>query len=344
MLFVTNRRIVESRRSEAGRSITFDLADNEPGTSLYFCRRLAAGRYVELTAAPFLGQLRRSAKAQILLYVHGFNCQPEQRIFPDAERMQAFCDRLAPGLVEVVPLIWPCDNDLGLLLDYWDDQRAADMSGLAFARMLGKFIAWRDRLGAEEVCLKHINILAHSMGNRVLATALASWAHDYGAVPALFRNIFMAAADVANDVFNPGQPGAVVADSARNVVVYHAADDFALRSSKVVNLRHKVVRRRLGHTGPANLDQAPENVVAVDCDGFNSRYDRFGHSYFLTDSDDRPGTLLRHMLATIRSGRVEGAEPGRRRLLLTDQNGPLVAANADEPATARQDTDLAVSA
>ena len=45
--------------------------------------------------------------------------------------------------------------------------------------------------------------------------ATASWRrrwahgrHGYGAVPAMFRNVFMAAADVANDVFAPGQPGA----------------------------------------------------------------------------------------------------------------------------------------
>ena len=160
---------------------------------------------------PFFGRLRRSTRQQVLFFVHGYNCQPERRIFPDALRLQGLCDALAPDLVEVVPLIWPCDDDFGLVLDYWDDQRSAEASGLALARVLGKFIAWRDRLGTEETCLKHVNILAHSMGNRVLATALAAWAQDYGAVPALFRNVFMVAADVANDVFAPGQPGTVIA-------------------------------------------------------------------------------------------------------------------------------------
>ena len=189
---------------------------------------------------PFFSRLRRSARRQVLFFVHGFNCQPEARVFPEALQLQRLCDALAPDLVEVVPLVWPCDDDFGLVLDYWDDQQSATASGMALARMLGKFMAWRDRLGTEETCLKHVNILAHSMGNRVLATALASWAHGYGAVPALFRNVFMAAADVANDVFAPGQPGGAIAGAARNVVVYHAADDFALRSSKVANLRNRI--------------------------------------------------------------------------------------------------------
>ena len=116
MLFVTNRRLVEGRRSSAGRSVSFDLADSEPGASLYFCQRRGPGLYEELLAAPFLGRLRRSPRQQILLLVHGFNCQPEKGVFPRAVELQNACDELAPGLVEVVPLVWPCDDDFGVAL------------------------------------------------------------------------------------------------------------------------------------------------------------------------------------------------------------------------------------
>jgi esterase/lipase superfamily enzyme len=332
MLFVTNRRVEGSRRSQAGRAIRFALDDDEPGASLYFCQREGPERYLELTAAPFFGRLRRSARQQVLFFLHGYSCQPERRIFPDALRLQGLCDALSPGLVEVVPLVWPCDDDFGLVLDYWDDQQSATASGLALARVLGKFMAWRDRLGTEETCLKHVNVVAHSMGNRVLATALSSWAQAYGMVPALFRNLFLVAADVANDLFAPGRPGAVLSAAARNVLVYHAADDFALRSSKVANLKHRIVRRRLGHTGPADLAQAPANVVAIDCDDFNSRYDRFGHSYLLADPTGRPGAALRHVVETMRTGRVAGVMPGRRQIILGEGFGaPPDPANNDQP-------------
>ena len=72
-----------------------------------------------------------------------------------------------------------------------------------------------------------------------------------------------------------------------------------LRSSKVVNLRNRIIRRRLGHTGPEPSSRRPRNVVAVDCDDFNSRYDRFGHSYFLADPQGQPGALLRHLMMTM---------------------------------------------
>jgi esterase/lipase superfamily enzyme len=316
MLFVTNRRLAEGRRSAPGRSVSFDSGDNEPSPSLFFCRRHDNGRLEEVTAAPFLDELRASPRQQLLIFVHGYNCQPEASVFPQALLLQRLCDSIAPELVEVVPLVWPCDDDPGLLLDYWDDQSSAEVSGYAFARLIGKFLDWRESRRGLGTCLKHINLLAHSMGNRVLVTALASWCRERGAVPALFRSIFMAAPDVENETLEPGREGAVVPAAARHLVVYHAADDFALRSSKLANIRNRIISRRLGHTGPEHLEATSTNVVAIDCDAVNNVYDELGHSYFLGDGMGRPGAVLRHVVETIRTGRVAGLQPGRRRLVL----------------------------
>jgi esterase/lipase superfamily enzyme len=324
MLFVTNRRLCEGPLSSPGRAVTFNLRDGEPSISVFFCRRAGPGAYEEITAAPFFRKLRGSGRRQVLFYLHGFNSLPETSIFPNAELLQMLADELVPGLVEVVPLIWPCQQGAGLVLDYFDDQTAAEASGLAFARMLAKFTAWRDTLDDEAACLKHVNILAHSMGNRTLRFALQKFAADHGTVPALFRSIFMAAADVANECLETGEAGEALPRAARNLVVYHAADDLALRSSKVANLKNKVVTRRLGHTGPEHLERTPANVSAVDCDAFNSLYDRLGHSYFLGDPGGRPGMALRHMVETMRTGRVAGLVQGQRRLVL--------AANDNDPA------------
>ncbi len=85
------------------------------------------------------------------------------------------------GEVLVIPIIWPCENDLGVVKDYWDDQKSADQSAFAFARMFQKFMAWRssaDSNPEDDPCLKRINVLAHSMGNRVLRETLSNW-HKY---------------------------------------------------------------------------------------------------------------------------------------------------------------------
>ena len=60
-------------------------------------------------------------------------------------------DEISPGLVHIVPLIWPCDDDSApaFIDDYWDDQRASRASGGAFARMLGLFDNWRKEEAAQ---------------------------------------------------------------------------------------------------------------------------------------------------------------------------------------------------
>ena len=39
MLFITNRTFEESRETEIGRQVNFDLRINEAGQSVYFCER-----------------------------------------------------------------------------------------------------------------------------------------------------------------------------------------------------------------------------------------------------------------------------------------------------------------
>lgn len=123
-------------------------------------------------------------------------------------------DAREEDLVEVMPLIWPCDNDFGIVKDYWDDQKAADQSAFAFARMLQRFMDWRSQEPEEEPCLKRINVLAHSMGNRVLRETMNKWEHyDLASgVPLLFRNTFLVAADIVNEALEEdgtGKPGKV---------------------------------------------------------------------------------------------------------------------------------------
>lgn len=305
MLFVTNRQIKQTPAFSEGRKIEFDLKNNQAGQSVYFCARHGMENYVELGNEAFFDQLRKSKYRQVLLFIHGFSCLPESGIFSCAEKLQALFDAKKAREVLVVPAVWPCDDDMGMVKDYFDDQIAADASDVAFARVFEKFLAWQSA-HEEDPCLKRINLLAHSMGNRVLRGSLLAAVRYYqqGGLPMIFRNIFMAAADVVNESLEPGQEGEPVCRASRNVVVYYAGDDLALRASKAANLG-SVASRRLGHTGPENMDRACPNVYALDCDSFNTTYDPpRGHSYFTTDRRGRPGRLFNHMWDCIRTGRV----------------------------------------
>ncbi len=305
-------------------NVTFNLDENAPLAGVHFCERESNNNYSVLGHSNFLSCLKDHDAKQILLYIHGYSNLPEDGIFDRTAAMQELCDRHESGLVLVVPLIWPCDNDAGILIDYWDDQKAADASDTGFARMLEFFLGWRDQqadLG--DPCYKRVNILAHSMGNRVLRGALTKTAQRPATV-GLFRNIFMVAADVTNECLEFDQRGNIIPLACRNLTVYHANDDLALLTSKIVNLKNVVVSRRLGHTGPEHIEDTPDNVFVVDCDNFNNTLDYpKGHSYFLEGNrEEYAGAypVLRHMLTAMRTGRVD-ANPSTRSTALSIDYG-----------------------
>ena len=323
MLFVTNRQFEEGSSStlkpgetRRPRPVSFELDKTEPTAAVQFCERLDKDAYREIYSSEFMARLKDSEARQVLLYIHGFSNLPERHIFTRAEELQKRCDAVERQLVEVVPMIWPCDNDLGLLKDYWDDQNAADGSAAGFRRAFGKFLRWRDQQSPDNPCRKRINILAHSMGARVLRGALESWVHDFGPVYGVFRNIFLVAADVVNETLEAGKTGRCLSDAARNLTVYYANDDMALRTSKVTNLRHKIVSRRLGHTGPEDMSKVAKNVYAVDCDDFNNSFDPpLGHSYFLSDRAGKTSPVFTHLMDALATGRVEADSVSRTKVL-----------------------------
>ena len=310
MLFITSRMPTVNTEPALNKNFVFDLKNNSSSRSFFCCRRLKKEKHEEIGSMNLLKELKESKVRQILVYIHGFSNLPED-VFAGAEEFQSLCDKKKPGEVLVLPLIWPCDADLGIIKDYWDDQKAADQSAFTFARVMQKFMEWRNSETfnpEDDPCLKRINVLAHSMGNRVLRQTLSNWQRydqPHG-LPLLFRNTFMVAADILNESLHKGEEGELISHASRNVVVYYASDDLALRASKVSNLKNAEASRRLGHSGPEDMDKTPKNVYAIDCDEVNTLYDPpKGHSYFRSGKKKgSPGLVFEHIFQTMLTGRV----------------------------------------
>ncbi|APE31674.1 hypothetical protein BOX17_12345 [Halomonas aestuarii] len=324
MLFITNRFPTQSIRTRVDRPFNFDLKNNAASNSVYYCEEVGEGQYEEVGSKAFLRRLKEANARQVLIYIHGFANMPDD-VLRATREFQALCDASEPGEVLVVPLIWPCDNDLGIVKDYWDDQESADLSAFSFARVLQRFLDWREGdqyEAAPTPCLKRINVLAHSMGNRVLRETLRLWRKYYlpGGVPLLFRNTFLIAADIVNESLEEGHSGEPITHASRNVTVYFASDDLALRASKASNLRNRIASRRLGHSGPEDMSKVARNVFAVDCDDVNTRYDfPKGHSYFRSgEVYGEPGVVFLHLFGALRSGRVFPEDETRRMTILRD--------------------------
>jgi esterase/lipase superfamily enzyme len=322
MLFATNRVLREgpTPRNPDGsftlpRRINFALENNQAEQSIYFCQRNGQDDYQEIGNQAFFDQLRTSSSQQIVFFIHGYSNLPEPAAFPKAQELQDLFNQKANGYVTVVPLIWPCDDDRGAVKDYYDDQIAADASDIAYARLFEKFVRWRDTNSTlDNPCTKPINMIAHSMGNRVLRGAIARSVEYFQprGFPLIFRTIVMAAADVSNNTLDFGQDGELICQATRNVITYFAGDDLAMRASKVAN--KSITAKRMGHTGPEKIANVARNVFALDCGDFNNRYDNpIGHGYFTRDDQGNPGLVFDHIWESIRTARVP-MEPANARI------------------------------
>jgi esterase/lipase superfamily enzyme len=322
MLFITSRQPTRNTEPDLNTDFAFDFDNNASSRGFFCCRRLKKGKYEEIGSKAMLSEVKNAKYRQVLIYIHGFSNMPET-VFANAKEFQDLCNLKKDKEVLVIPVIWPCDNDLGIVKDYWDDQKSADQSAFAFARMFQKFMEWRNSTAFnpdEDPCLKRINMLAHSMGNRVLRETLCNW-HKYhmpSGLPLIFRNTFLVAADIVNESLHKGEAGELISHTSRNVVVYYASDDLALRASKVSNVKNAEASRRLGHSGPEDMDRTPKNVYAIDCDDVNTRYDHpKGHSYFRSgDKKGEPGVVFEHIFETILTGRVFPSEEFRKSSIL----------------------------
>lgn len=323
MLFLTNRLPTVNTEPAFNPDFQFNLDNSDANPAFFCCRRKKKGSYEEIGSQALLSELKAAKYRQLLIYIHGFSNMPET-VFENVREFQDLCDKAKKNEVLVVPLIWPCGNKTGIVRDYWDDQKSADQSGYAIARLMQKFMEWRASPSfnpEDDPCLKRVNILAHSMGNRVLRNTLELWRrYDQPAgLPLLFRNIFLIAADILNESLHKGQPGELISHASRNVVVYYASDDLALRASKVANVRNGEASRRLGHTGPEDMDLTPKNVFAIDCDDVNLLYDPpKGHSYFRSgDKKGQPGVVFNHIFRTLVLGRAFPDDQTRKSTILS---------------------------
>ncbi|MBN8439513.1 MAG: alpha/beta hydrolase [Candidatus Accumulibacter sp.] len=333
MLFITNRVPDEGVVSTVGRRVRFDDRKSDASNSLFYCESIPDENvrdegFVEIMSDDFLKELKGIKKESILLYVHGYNNVPSSAI-GKGHLLQRLLDKEDPHAVEVVTVVWPCIEDTDTpLKKYWGDQDAADMSGIVFARVLSRFMAWQQETAQRDTrCLKRLNILAHSMGNRVAMNTLYYWATNFGndGVPFMFRNAFLIAADIPSNALEDDQPGRFISSASRNVSVYYAGDDKRMRESVAANAFRGITTSRLGDNGPDRPERTRGNVYRIDCDRFNHDLDhKAGHSYFLTDNRDadakaalvggeitgNSSPILPHLLQSIKSGKVVAAPDG----------------------------------
>lgn len=249
--------------------------------------------------------------------------------------------------LRVVLFTWPSNGQALPFVSYKSDRSDAVASGGAVGRALLKMRDFlhglgrerrlgavemareRERLAAQglrdseldravaqfeatQLCGQKLHLLAHSMGNYVLQNALDRvWDNSPGsALPRLFDHVFLCAADVDDNVLEPGQPMERLHQLSNRVWVYHNANDRALTVSDYT----KGNPDRLGQRGAARPQQLHQKVAQVDCAPLVTGLTQ--HSYYANGRVNRDIRLALQGLDPAGSDRAlqPGDMPSRWRL------------------------------
>lgn len=205
-----------------------------------------------------------------LVFIHGFNSSWHDAVGSALALQLALnaAERADPAQrVQVVLFTWPSDGLALPFVSYKSDRTEAAGSGYAMGRgflKLRDFLAdLRDRADGANACDQDIHLLCHSMGNYLLQFALRRL-DDFtprNALPRLFGQVFLCAADVNDNALEPGQPLARVHEIADSVSIYHNRGDMAM----VVSDYTKGNPERLGRGGAARPLLLHNKVHQIDC-------------------------------------------------------------------------------
>ncbi len=228
----------------------------------------AAGRFPPLTGSGNADQ------AHVCFFVHGYNTDWQAA----ARRYQKLSDQLfgsdrSQGMC--VSFDWP---SLGHTYDYLPDREHARQCAPHLATVLSALYDWllqkqQDAaLDSSNACRAKVSLIAHSMGNYVLQKAMATaWTRkNQPMLVALLNQLIMVAADVDNDLFDPGSAdttdGAAIANLVYRATALYSGRDEVLGMS--AGLKH-FGARRLGRSGLATRPPPDkDNVWDADCSSF----------------------------------------------------------------------------
>lgn len=228
-------------------------------------------------------ELAKWHKRTAFVVVHGYNVE-----FEEAARRTAQMgyDLRIDGITAFFS--WP---SRGKLRWYFQDEEAVQLAER-------KFIEFMHRLAAVPE-VEEINILAHSMGNRLLLGTIDRLlqAKDAGLLGAPIGQIILAAADVPAPGFRQ-EASAYLELAQKRVTSYSCTRDWALRASKFIHGG----RDRIGLEPPIFVHPNVDSVSAGELDLHG-----FGHSYY---AENAPviydlGEILHHNTPPHRRMRLE---------------------------------------
>lgn len=250
-------------------------------------RHVALLGVTEQSAGEFSDRLKQafdnSSDRQAILFVHGYRVT-----FEDAARRTA---QLALDLDIGIPLLfsWPSRNTF---LGYATD---ADSAGDASDELL-QFL----KIIATQAATNTIHLIAHSMGNLTLTTALKEFAGKVSATfdDTVFKEVVLTAPDIDAGIFREKALPKIreILGKAGRITLYASRWDKALKTAKFLKSGYP----RAGDASNNEIFIA-ESVDTVDASAVDTSF--LGHSYYGSSSS---------VVADLRDLLKLGKNPGER--------------------------------
>ncbi len=197
---------------------------------------------------------KKTTENEAFLFVHGFKVTFAKAAMRTAQLALDLNGR-NPGLTFMFS--WPSKGDLG---DYKADESTSIWAAADLQLFIEKLLI--------DLEIEKINIVAHSMGNRLLLDALRGL--DTSKIPARQMEVIMAAPDV--DAFHFKRVvGKLVKDGIGNYSLYASSEDKALKQSERM---HDVARAGQGGKDLIVLD----GMDSIDVSEIDTSL--LGHSYY----------------------------------------------------------------
>jgi esterase/lipase superfamily enzyme len=199
-----------------------------------------------------------SERRELFIFIHGYNVT-----FEDAARRTAQMHYDLDYQGAPIFYSWPSQGEL---FKYTFDETNIAWTTSHFKKFVLDVAAKSDA--------RSINLIAHSMGNRALTTALKDISKELQGDQKVFNQVVLAAPDIDAEIFKNDIAPAIQA-TCENITLYASSHDQALIASKLVH-----GYPRAGESG-ANLIVIP-GIDTIDVSAVETNF--LGHSYY-GDSD-----------------------------------------------------------
>lgn len=196
--------------------------------------------------------LQNAPERNALLYVHGFNVSFEAAAKTVAEFSVAI-RHSGPTLL----YSWASKGRIGA---YRHDKRVNDASRPSLVEFLSSL--------SKDANLDSIDVVAHSMGNRLFLRALVDWFKSAGPKIPPLRNVYLGAPDISSSEFKAGS--SIYSLLGNKLTLYLSNTDTALLASKIFMNRNT----RAGLVPPVTVASNIDTIEASAID-----LTALGHSY-----------------------------------------------------------------